>query len=162
MQPQTSLKDHLHAELISFTLPESSEAMQRMAATKGLEIEYQDPDKGATIYRHMAEDGKKVLKEVVTRIKDGKKVVTQRRPGPPGYGYICDAAGVPPSLYHAELLRRGRHSLHCRGRERCGRGEQPGAWPMVETGSSGHIRRSNLMETRVRQAAYTQECRSHA
>ena len=81
------------------------EAMESLAASKGIDIEYQDPDADATIYQYKTEDGKKVLKEVVTHIKDGKKVITQRRPGPPGYGYICNADGVPPSLYHVELVK---------------------------------------------------------
>ena len=80
------------------------DSIQSLAATKGIEVEYQDPDRGATIYRYMTEDGKKILKEVVTRIKDGQKTITQRRPGPSGYGFINDADGVPPSLYHVELL----------------------------------------------------------
>jgi len=78
--------------------------MQSLAATKGIEVEYQDPDRDATIYRYKTEDGKKVLKEVVTHIKDGVKRITQRRPGPKGYGFINHADGVPPSLYHAEML----------------------------------------------------------
>ena len=80
------------------------EAIESLAATKGIDIEYQDPDAGATIYQYKTTDGKRILKEVLVRMKNGEKVFTQRRPGPPGYGYICDAVGVPPSLYHAELL----------------------------------------------------------
>ena len=80
-------------------------AIECLAATKGVDIEYQDPDAGATIYQYKTEDGKKVLKEVLVRIKDGQKVFTQRRPGPPGYGWINNADGVPPSLYHGELVR---------------------------------------------------------
>ena len=50
---------------------------------KGIDIEYQDPDAGAIIYQYKTEDGK-VLKEVLTRIKKGVKVITQRRPEPVG------------------------------------------------------------------------------
>jgi CHC2 zinc finger len=81
------------------------EAIECLAATKGIDIEYQDPDAGATIYQYKTEDGKKVLKEVLVRIKNGQKAFTQRRPGPPGYGWINNADGVPPSLYHGELVR---------------------------------------------------------
>jgi DNA primase len=84
------------------------EAIESFAATKGIDIEYQDPDAGATIYPYKSEDGKKILKEVVTRIKDGKKVITQRQPGPRGCGYICNADGVPPSLYHVELVKEAK------------------------------------------------------
>ena len=80
------------------------EAIQFLAASKGIDVEYQDPDRGATIYRYLTADGKKILKEVLARFKDGQKVFSQRRPGPGGY--ICDAEGVPPSLYHVELLRQ--------------------------------------------------------
>jgi CHC2 zinc finger/Toprim-like len=80
-------------------------AIESLAATKGIDIEYQDPDAGATIYQYKTEDGKKILKEVLVRIKNGQKVLTQRRPGPPGYGWINNADGVPPSLYHAELVK---------------------------------------------------------
>lgn len=80
------------------------EAIESLAVLKGIDIEYQDPDAGAIIYQYKTEDGK-VLKEVLTRIKKGVKVITQRRPGTRGYGYICNADGVPPSLYHIELVK---------------------------------------------------------
>jgi CHC2 zinc finger/Toprim-like len=82
-----------------------SEAIKSLAATKGIDVEYQDPDAGATIYQYKTEDGKKILKEVLVHVKNEKKVFIQRRPGPPGYGYICNADGVSPSLYHVELLK---------------------------------------------------------
>jgi hypothetical protein len=75
-----------------------------LAATRGMKLEYQDPDKGATIYRYMTPDGRKVLKEKKVVIKDGIKTITLRRPGPGGHGMINDANGVPASLYHVELL----------------------------------------------------------
>jgi hypothetical protein len=85
--------------------------MQSQAAAKGIDIEYRDSDHGATVYQYKTEDGKKILKEVVTRIKDGEKVFEQRRPGPTGYGYIYDVKGVPPSFYHVELLKNA--SIFC-------------------------------------------------
>jgi 5S rRNA maturation endonuclease (ribonuclease M5) len=84
------------------------EAMIMLAATNGLDLEFQDPDAGATIYPYMTEDGKKILKEVLVRYKNGKKEFTQRRPGPRGYGLINDAEAVPPSLYHVELLKEAK------------------------------------------------------
>jgi hypothetical protein len=80
------------------------EAIESLATAKGIDIEYQDPDAGATIYQYKTEDGKRILKEVLVRIKNGDKVFTQRRPGPPGYGYINNVDGVLPSLYHGELV----------------------------------------------------------
>jgi hypothetical protein len=91
-------KGNVFELLAGLTATAIGDSIQSLAATKGIEVEYQDPDRGATVYRYMTEDGKKILKEVVTRIKDGQKTITQRRPGPSGHGFINDADGVPPSL----------------------------------------------------------------
>jgi DNA primase len=96
-------KGNIFALLAQLGETSIGEAIQSLAARKGIDVEYQDPDHSATIYEYKTEDGKKVLKQVLRRLKDGKKIFTQRRPG--AGGYICNVDGVPPSLYHIELLQ---------------------------------------------------------
>ena len=94
----------LHELLAGLRGVSVGEGIQLVAASKGFDVEYQDPDNGATIYQYRDAKGN-LQKEVLRRIdKNGKKVFTQRRPGPDGMVWNTD--GLPPLLYNLDRLER--------------------------------------------------------
>jgi hypothetical protein len=79
--------------------------IQRIAAAMGQTAEYRDPDwKASAIYDYL--DSKGNLRKQVLRYpndEQGNKVIRQRRPVADG-PWAWNTKGLPPLLYHAELL----------------------------------------------------------